>query len=79
MLKLRYAYNTQTVFLAQSRGDSLHGLQVGMTGLMLATQRGDVEIVRTLLDSHANPNISEMVTTNCMCHNIVMWTFLLWL
>ena len=36
---------------------------MGMTGLMLGTQRGDVDIVKTLLDSHANPNILEKVST----------------
>ena len=35
--------------------------QAGLTALMLATQNGHPEVVKTLLDGKADPNITDKV------------------
>ena len=37
-------------------------VQVGLTSLILATQSGHTEVVKTLLESNADPNIIEKVS-----------------
>ena len=41
-------------------------MQDGYTSLMLATQRGHVDIVKALLDAKADPNITDKVSINIL-------------
>ena len=46
--------------------DSRNFTQAGLTPLILATQKGHVEIVKLLLKSKANPNITDKVWSSCL-------------